>query len=709
MSRHKFDEARGRAWARNVYAEKLRTGDLPNLGPGFPDEARAARGVQAIADRKLFVRSGRSSRKLEAPLSAKDKAFWSGVLAEANAMLVEMEVNPKLDVYTVDLSIDDLLEDRKLLTHLRSHYPDLDDRIAGARVMESAGFGVVVEVLVELADDEVDEAYAAFRYIPSPTVLDDVAMIVFDEPSTRSHKAGPYSSTISPSTRPGVVWQHTRFDATGQPWGHVDLQHLEGLTRPMGSLERGERPLQATMRDGTTYVRAGARQVANPVGRREYVDQLTGATIPGDYPGSWATGESIVRVRPPEGGPYVAVALDDETRDPSRDTFGIDPYFDRQYRDEAARIAKAAKKRKKKPMAADAAPNLRKVGVQTTFSSPRAAAREFMDMNENAFREEFIDGIDALDFTRDFMDRIEVRVGGKRDKVKYAKLAKTPRGREILAKGRSTGPAIIVEMLTFLFGQAGPKRRYVDVPWDLVTDYSDMVVEAVIDRAHTQGWAGSIGAIEWYPLASGIWDEEDLMRMAIAEVGFDKAQHLSRWLNSQNLYRLTDELRQVLYPGKGLKGLSPEEVTQLKERAEAITSCLTPEQLRMLRGRYRVLRHWAKYPDEIPEWACVPSRDAEGRYSGLCLLPAIREDFRRVLKACDVPYNAAWPEGVRADLERSGAADQAKSGIYPVEAAYPEERLPPENGVDEPWDEPWEAAVANPAQVRAIKRRVMRG
>jgi len=632
--------------------------------------------------------------------------------------------NPKLDVETADLSVDELIDRPDLLRHLRAKDPDFDDRIAGARVMESAGFHAVAEVLLELTDDEVDEAYAVFRYVPSPRVFDEVGMLVFDEPRTRRHRPGPYTSVIAPSTRPGVVWQHTRFDASGRPWGHVDLQNLEGLTRPMGSLESRERPLQATMRDGTTYVRAGAKQVANPVGRREYIDQLTGSTIPGDRPGAWDTGRKIVRTRPPQGGAYVAIEFDDETRDPSRDAFGVDPYFDDQYKAEAARIAKT-KKRKKKPMSPDDAPSFRKIGVKSTFSSPRAAAIEFMNMNENAFREEFIDGIDALDFTREFMDRIEVRVGGKRDKLKFAKLAKTPRGREILEKGKHVGPAIIVDMLTFLFGQAGPKRRYVDVPWDLVTDYSDMVVEAVIDRADQQGWPGAVGAVEWYPLAAGVWDEEDLMATAIEEVGFEKAQKLSRWLNSQKLFRMAKDLQRTLYPGKGLKHLPPDEAAALEERAEQIVSCLRPDQLKVLRARYRVLRHWAKYPDEIPEWACAPTRDREGRYSGLCLMPGIQEDYRRVLKACEVPYDARWPDELRAQLAAEGKLDeqtQIAAGIYPADPSLYGMRSggPSDEGIDEPWvepldepwadplDEPWDEAVANPAEIRRIKRRVMR-
>lgn len=84
-------EAKGRAWARKVIAEKLASGDLPNLGSGYSDELRAARAVQSIADRKLYTRSGRSGQKLENSMSRKDRDFWRGALAEAGEYAVRAD------------------------------------------------------------------------------------------------------------------------------------------------------------------------------------------------------------------------------------------------------------------------------------------------------------------------------------------------------------------------------------------------------------------------------------------------------------------------------------------------------------------------------------------------------------------------------------------------------------------------------------------
>jgi hypothetical protein len=81
----------GIKWAERVFDEKLRTGDLPNLGSGYPDEIRAAKAVQKIADKKLFVRDPRSPRKVSAPLRPRDRQFWQAVLDWSNAYIVEYE------------------------------------------------------------------------------------------------------------------------------------------------------------------------------------------------------------------------------------------------------------------------------------------------------------------------------------------------------------------------------------------------------------------------------------------------------------------------------------------------------------------------------------------------------------------------------------------------------------------------------------------
>lgn len=86
----KTEISAGAQWAARVYAEKLAKGDLPNLGAGFSDELRAARAVSGIADRKLFVRSRGSSRKLDASLAPRDRQFWTEVLDWANAQCIAL-------------------------------------------------------------------------------------------------------------------------------------------------------------------------------------------------------------------------------------------------------------------------------------------------------------------------------------------------------------------------------------------------------------------------------------------------------------------------------------------------------------------------------------------------------------------------------------------------------------------------------------------
>lgn len=77
----------GRAWAEKVYREKLAApATLPNLGPGYSNELRAARAVSSIADRKLYTRSGRGGHPTPNPLSRTDRAFWTAVAVRAGEL-----------------------------------------------------------------------------------------------------------------------------------------------------------------------------------------------------------------------------------------------------------------------------------------------------------------------------------------------------------------------------------------------------------------------------------------------------------------------------------------------------------------------------------------------------------------------------------------------------------------------------------------------
>lgn len=83
------DEVRGRAWAEGVYQEKLANpASLPNLGPGYPKELRAARAVASIAQRKLYISGKAPGVRQELRLPPHQKAFWRAVLERANELAV---------------------------------------------------------------------------------------------------------------------------------------------------------------------------------------------------------------------------------------------------------------------------------------------------------------------------------------------------------------------------------------------------------------------------------------------------------------------------------------------------------------------------------------------------------------------------------------------------------------------------------------------
>lgn len=95
----------GEKWADKVMAEKIQSGDLPNLGPGFSDSLRAARALIEIADKKLFMRtkygsSGLHARKYPVPyLPVKIKKFWEDVNKRATDVIVSED-----KIFDLDLS-----------------------------------------------------------------------------------------------------------------------------------------------------------------------------------------------------------------------------------------------------------------------------------------------------------------------------------------------------------------------------------------------------------------------------------------------------------------------------------------------------------------------------------------------------------------------------------------------------------------------------
>lgn len=107
--------AKGREWAERVYNERLASGNLPNLGSGYPKEVRAARAVQAIAENKLFAKD---RRRVALPLPASSRKFWQDVQAwalEQEAMVsypkewaAVVKLVNKLNGWEMDIGTDEI-------------------------------------------------------------------------------------------------------------------------------------------------------------------------------------------------------------------------------------------------------------------------------------------------------------------------------------------------------------------------------------------------------------------------------------------------------------------------------------------------------------------------------------------------------------------------------------------------------------------------
>jgi len=422
----------------------------------------------------------------------------------------------------------------------------------------------------------------------------------------------------------------------------------------------------------------------NQTARREYIDDLTGTRVTGTVKGGTPTGRKVVRVRSERGQPIESVPAAPDTLDPRRDTFGLDPLSAAFYRREAADKAKARRKRRKKPMERTKQLRLGDVGATTTFSTPRKAAEHFMENNAHLFEHQLFEDVDVHDTTRDFMDRLEVAVGrpAKTKRRKYSKLHQTKRGQQIL--GKRSGDAIAKEMIVYLMGRAGSKRRWRDVPWGMVDEYVDEIHKRMEAEGSRRGLVPPASGIAWYPLSSGVYSTDEVIRIAAERLGKDKAQRLADWLNSQELYDMATAFDRLLKPPKGPAGTEGRKVLK----------CIPAEDRRILRHRARTIRQWARYPEEIPDWACVPGVQAATSGVSVCEFPALREDYERVVKACDEPYDPSWPKQLRIDMWREDKLsedEQFGSGIAPIE--YDPSLMPAP--VEEELDLPREAA-ANP-------------
>lgn len=80
--------SRAADFAERVYQERLRSGDLPELGAGYSREHRAAYAVRQIAERKLgVVTSGRGGHVKR---TTRPDPFWEDVASWASAKIVAL-------------------------------------------------------------------------------------------------------------------------------------------------------------------------------------------------------------------------------------------------------------------------------------------------------------------------------------------------------------------------------------------------------------------------------------------------------------------------------------------------------------------------------------------------------------------------------------------------------------------------------------------
>jgi hypothetical protein len=128
----------GRAWAKRVYEEKLASGDLPNLGSGFPKEVRAARAVQGIAERKLYIKAKRSHLKRPNVLSKGDALFWRNVIQwalEQEALLSSpKEWKAVVDRINKMASVDSEL-DADQIDFIQMKHPNVDVQVVLSRLV----------------------------------------------------------------------------------------------------------------------------------------------------------------------------------------------------------------------------------------------------------------------------------------------------------------------------------------------------------------------------------------------------------------------------------------------------------------------------------------------------------------------------------------------------------------------------------------------
>jgi hypothetical protein len=266
----------------------------------------------------------------------------------------------------------------------------------------------------------------------------------------------------------------------------------------------------------------------------------------------------------------------------------------------------------------------RDVGVRETFNSPAEVVGLLEDLNPTWFSNR--EGADTGDATRDFMDSLDV-VAKKLDKkagmyrdARAKKLAKTARGREILALD---GAAQVRAMLGYLVGLAGRRRRFVDVPWQKIRDYGEVVPTSTglsVGGLESDDRGGLVIPVE-------AWDRPlDEIAVVLRESGqVSGAEKIDTWQSAQPLWRAAARLRYALESQGG--------------QPSNVAMCLGPERVAKVGELIEALEGWAKDPERVPENYCDP---AAPDYR--CHYGPILDHVSGVLAACEVPVGSVeWP------------------------------------------------------------------
>jgi len=362
-----------------------------------------------------------------------------------------------------------------------------------------------------------------------------------------------------------------------------------------------------------------------------WVDEVTGTPTPEYAAGAVvAPDRYVTRARPRKDAPLVDVEVDREELEREYPRWSIDVPAD-----ELRRRARAKAKR-------------RKPRVRATFSSPREEAKRFMEMNASFF-DPIIEEGDPFDGIRDFLDGLDIAVGGRRTKhgPRMKRATKSAWGKRVLEKAGRRPGAAIEDILTYLYGQG--RGRWDRVPWG---EFERL--EEDIAGFHPLGGlrlTGGEGGITWYPVQRHGVSPEDVA--AIARVGgdYDVARDV------HNLRELEDR------------------IYDLRQVYESQKRCLDATSKRVVKRRIEALEGLLADPDKIRDLTICGTDPSGFNELDLCGYDAVDAELRMLMRACELGYDPDWPVPFLAASYEEGLLDIDRAGreqAYSTVRAFPD-------------------------------------